>query len=124
MNGKKAWAIAIGMVLTLGVIAVVGVLGWSAAAAAQTPPATGTAVVVAGGKITAVSKDGFTLETRQGAVNVTVNAQTWIVLGGRDPNAGPTGLVEATLTDLKADMGVSVAGTSPAAGQIVARVVK
>ena len=124
MSGKKTWAIATGIMLTLGVIAALGLLGWSVAMAAQTPPATGAKVVTAAGKITAVNKDGFTLETRQGLVNVTVNAQTWIVLGARDNNAGPTGLLEATAADLKADMGVNVAGTSPAAGQIVARLVK
>jgi hypothetical protein len=122
MQIKKNLAIIAAAGLTLALIVIGGWAGWTAVAA-QTPPATGAPptgakVVTARGKITALRNDGFTIDTPQGTVNVSVNAQTWIIRGARD------GSTEGTLADLPVGAGVTVAGTSPAAGQIAARLVQ
>ena len=124
---KKAAGIGIAAVLTLALLAGVGTLAFPGVRA-QTPPgstapaAGGPAVIMAQGKITELKSSGFTLQTRKDTINVTVSAQTWIVLGGdKSTNTGPT---EGSFSALKTDMMVEVAGTSPATGQIAARVVR
>jgi hypothetical protein len=134
MNLKKTLGIGLAALLTLALLLGLGA-GFGSLVAAQTgpPPADhpagedhpgpapdsspGAPVVVADGKIRELTATGFTLDARQRIVNVTISADTWIVVGGRPP-------VEGSMESLKVNMGVHVEGTSPADGQIAARVVR
>lgn len=130
---KKTLGIGLAALLTLALLVGLG-MGVGSLVAAQpaaspaaegpvgeehppTDATSGAPVVVAEGKITELTADGFKMDAPRGAITVLVNAQTWIVVGGAPP-------VEGNTASLKVNMGVHVEGTSPADGQIAARVVR
>lgn len=132
MNLKKTLGISVAALLTLALLVGLGLNSGSGAAAQTVPPAnqpvgeenpggapasTGAPVVFADGKIKELTATGFTLDAGDRMVNVTVSAETWVVVGGRPA-------VEGTTASLTVNMGVHVEGTSPAAGQILARIVR
>jgi hypothetical protein len=131
MNLKKTLGIGAGALLTLALLLGLGLSRWAPAVAQTAPPAAdnptgaenpvaalaGAPVVVVVGKIAELTATGFTLTAPQGTITVLLSSQTWIVVGGASP-------VEGDAAALQVNMGVHVEGTSPADGQIAARVVR
>src|SRR5689334_1156183 len=121
MVGKRIIAAVAGLGLLgavlLGVLATVGHASAAPAPQAQTP--TTGAVAWANGQITALQKDGFTIQDRnQQTTTVTVDANTWIVV---DKNNTPT---QGALADLVVGDNVSVGGVASGTNTIAARVVQ
>ncbi len=133
MNIRKMIGIGAAALLTLALLLGLGLSSGLLVAAQAVPHATSVdavgdepggppaavdpSTVVAEGKIRETRADGFTVDAMAGMINVTVNAQTQVSVGNAAPMAG-------AMSSLTTGMFVHVEGTSPASGQIVARLVR
>ncbi|HMA34865.1 MAG TPA: DUF5666 domain-containing protein [Chloroflexia bacterium] len=105
----------------MAAVAGLGVVGALAVGLLTTNPAAAAPVaggiIHAAGKISAVQKDGFTLQNPQHTYNVTVGANTWIVVQKNNQPA------QGTLADLQVNEKILVGGISDGASHIDARLV-
>ncbi len=133
MNIRKMIGIGAAALLTLALLLGLGLNSGLLVAAQAVPHATsvdavgdepgGTtapadpSIVMVDGKIRETRADGFNVDGAAGLINVTVTAQTQVAVGYGAPVAG-------AMSSLTTGMFVHVEGSSPASGQIVARLVR
>ena len=115
MLWKRVTAAVAGLGL-LGALAV-GVVTTAHPAAAAAPAQAQATIVRAAGKITALQPGGFTLQNPRHTYNVSVSANTWVVVKTNGKAA------EGALSDLRVGEVVGVAGTADTADHVNARVV-
>lgn len=115
MLWKRVTAAVAGLGL-VGALAV-GVVTTAHPAAAAAPAQAQATIVREAGKITALQPGGFTMQNPRHTYNVSVSANTWIVVRQNGKAA------EGALSDLRVGEVVGVAGTSDTADHVNARVV-